>query len=158
MKQSNFFSLSFSRFFSLFFLFALVWVSSMELHCMFYDHWETWSFAIHWCFIIHLIVAIIHWFEQNWNTFNENLGIAFISHACLNQMLSTHRKICWGWNIFNLLFPMMFTMFPNSSFYVRMKWTPLWLTYIGDKGRTLGKGYGIKWRAIGNTLGTNKQN
>lgn len=48
----------------------------------------------------------------NWNTFNDNLGIAFISHACLNQTLSTHRKICWGWTIFILLFPMMFTMFP----------------------------------------------
>jgi hypothetical protein len=29
----------------------------------------------------------------------------------------------------------------------------LWLIYIGEKRRTLDKGYGIKWHAIGNTLG-----
>jgi hypothetical protein len=34
----------------------------------------------------------------------------------------------------------------NRRFYVKMKCLPLWPTYIGEKGRTLGKTYGIKVR------------
>jgi hypothetical protein len=29
---------------------------------------------------------------------------------------------------------------------------PIWLTYVDEKGRILGKGYGIKWSAIGDTF------
>jgi hypothetical protein len=45
--------------------------------------------------------------------------------------------------------------------YGKMEYLPLWPTYIGEKGRTLGITYGIKarcyWEHIGNlwnTLGT----
>jgi hypothetical protein len=43
----------------------------------------------------------------------------------------------------------------NRRFYGKMKYLSLWPTYIGEKGRTLGKTYGIKAKvlAIGNTLG-----
>jgi len=34
----------------------------------------------------------------------------------------------------------------NRRFYGMMKCLPLWPTYIGEKGRTLGKTYGIKAR------------
>jgi hypothetical protein len=50
----------------------------------------------------------------------------------------------------------------NRRFYGKMEYIPLWPTYIGEKGRTLGKTYGIKMRCywdkfgehIGNILGT----
>jgi hypothetical protein len=42
----------------------------------------------------------------------------------------------------------------NRRFYGKMECLPLWPTYIGEKGKTLGKTYGIKVGAIGNTLGT----
>jgi len=35
---------------------------------------------------------------------------------------------------------------------------PLWLTYTGEKWRTLGKGYEMKWGAISNTLEEKKGN
>jgi hypothetical protein len=42
----------------------------------------------------------------------------------------------------------------NKRFHVNLKkCLSLWPTYIGEKGRTLGKTYGIKVSAIGNTLG-----
>jgi hypothetical protein len=34
----------------------------------------------------------------------------------------------------------------NRRFYGKMEWLPVWLTYIGVKGRTLGKTCGIKVR------------
>jgi hypothetical protein len=34
----------------------------------------------------------------------------------------------------------------NRRFYGKMECLPLWPTYIGEKGRTLGKTYGIKAR------------
>jgi len=34
----------------------------------------------------------------------------------------------------------------NKSFYGKMKCPSLWPSYIGEKGRTLGKTYGIKAR------------
>jgi hypothetical protein len=34
----------------------------------------------------------------------------------------------------------------NRSFYGKMECLSLWPTYIGEKGRTLGKTYGIKAR------------
>jgi hypothetical protein len=34
----------------------------------------------------------------------------------------------------------------NRRFYGKMEFLPLWPTYIGEKGRTLGKTYGIKVR------------
>jgi hypothetical protein len=41
-----------------------------------------------------------------------------------------------------------------EMFYGKMEFLPLWPTYIGEKGRTLGKTYGIKarcnWEHIGN--------
>jgi len=40
----------------------------------------------------------------------------------------------------------------NRRFYGKMKCLPLWPIYIGEKGRTLGKTYGIKARCFGNTL------
>jgi hypothetical protein len=46
----------------------------------------------------------------------------------------------------------------NKRFYWKMEYLPLWPTYIGEKGRTLGKIYGIKWGAIGKTLGENVGN
>jgi hypothetical protein len=47
----------------------------------------------------------------------------------------------------------------NKRFYGKMECLPLWPTYLGEKGRTLGKTYGIKTRCyweypLGNTLGT----
>ncbi len=60
----------------------------------------------------------------------------------------------------------------NRRFYGKMECLPLWFTYIGEKGRTLGKTYGIKarcywkhrehivnligthWELEGNILGT----
>jgi len=46
----------------------------------------------------------------------------------------------------------------NKRFYEKMKCLPLWPTNIGEKGRTLGKTYGIKakcyWEPIGNLKGT----
>jgi hypothetical protein len=39
----------------------------------------------------------------------------------------------------------------NKRFYGKMVCLSLWPTYIGEKGRTLGKTYGIKQGAIGNT-------
>jgi hypothetical protein len=54
----------------------------------------------------------------------------------------------------------------NRRFYGKMKCLPLWPTYIGEKGRTLGKTYGIKvrcywehpwgthWKPDGNLKGT----
>ncbi len=53
----------------------------------------------------------------------------------------------------------------NRRFYLKMECLPLWPTYIGEKGRTLGKTYEIKarcyweqpwgahWEPDGNTLG-----
>jgi hypothetical protein len=35
----------------------------------------------------------------------------------------------------------------NKRFYGNMECLPLWPTYIGEKGRTLGKTYGIKGRS-----------
>jgi hypothetical protein len=35
----------------------------------------------------------------------------------------------------------------NKRFYGNMECLPLWPTYIGEKGRTLGKTYGIKLRS-----------
>ncbi len=32
----------------------------------------------------------------------------------------------------------------NKRFYGKMEYLPLWPNYIGEKGRTLGKTYGIK--------------
>jgi hypothetical protein len=40
----------------------------------------------------------------------------------------------------------------NGRIYGKMECLPLWLTYIGVKGRTLGKTCGIK---VGNILGEN---
>jgi hypothetical protein len=34
----------------------------------------------------------------------------------------------------------------NRKFYGKMECLPLWPTYLGEKGRTLGKTYGIKAR------------
>jgi hypothetical protein len=34
----------------------------------------------------------------------------------------------------------------NRRFYGKMECLPLWPTYIGEKGRTLGKTYGIRMR------------
>jgi len=49
----------------------------------------------------------------------------------------------------------------NGRFYGKMKCLTLWPTYIGEKGRTLGKTYGIKvrcyWEHIGNLMGTWKE-
>jgi hypothetical protein len=54
----------------------------------------------------------------------------------------------------------------NRSFYGKVKCLSLWPTSIGQKGRTLGKTYGIKvscywehpwgtlWELIGNLMGT----
>jgi len=54
----------------------------------------------------------------------------------------------------------------DRRFYVKIECLPLWPTYIGEKGRTLGKTYGIKarcywehpwgthWEPDGNPLGT----
>ncbi len=60
------------------------------------------------------------------------------------------------WQILHVLF---WSMFDNLLVLegITQKWiliisNPL-LGYRGEKGRTLGKGYGIKWGAIGNTLG-----
>ncbi len=48
--------------------------------------------------------------------------------------------------------------YQNRRFYGKMKCLPLWPTYIGEKGRTLGKTYWIKawcyWEHIGNLMGT----
>jgi len=43
----------------------------------------------------------------------------------------------------------------NRRFYGKMQSLSLWPSYIGEKGRTLGKIYGIKAKVltIGNTLG-----
>jgi hypothetical protein len=38
---------------------------------------------------------------------------------------------------------------PKEQFLCEDKVSPLWLIYIGEKGRTLGKGYGIKWGVLG---------
>jgi len=48
---------------------------------------------------------------------------------------------------------------PNRRFYGRMECLPIWPKYTAEKGRTLGKTYGIKERCywehpLGNTLGT----
>jgi len=55
----------------------------------------------------------------------------------------------------------------NRRFYGKMKCLPLWPTYIGEKGRTLGKTYGIgntpwgtHWEPrehIGNLMGTKEK-
>jgi hypothetical protein len=57
----------------------------------------------------------------------------------------------------------------NKCFYGYMECLPLWPTYIGEKGRTLGKTYGIKarsywehswgthWELNGNMLGTKEK-
>jgi hypothetical protein len=47
----------------------------------------------------------------------------------------------------------------NRNFYSTIECLALWPRYIGEKGRTLGKTYGIKARCywehpVGNTLGT----
>jgi hypothetical protein len=47
----------------------------------------------------------------------------------------------------------------NKRLYGKIECLPLWPTYLGEKGRTLGKTYGIKVRhywehPLGNTLGT----
>jgi hypothetical protein len=47
----------------------------------------------------------------------------------------------------------------NRRLYGEIECLPLWPTYLGEKGRTLGKTYGIKVRRcwehpLGNTLGT----
>jgi hypothetical protein len=47
----------------------------------------------------------------------------------------------------------------NRRLYGEMECVPLWPTYLGENGRTLGKTYGIKVRRcwehpLGNTLGT----
>ncbi len=46
----------------------------------------------------------------------------------------------------------------HNIFYVRMLLPSFWLPYIGEKGRTLGKEYGIKWVATGNTLQEHNEN
>jgi hypothetical protein len=46
----------------------------------------------------------------------------------------------------------------NKKLYEKMECLPLWPTYIGEKGRTLGKTYGTRRRAIGNTLGEHIRN
>jgi len=54
----------------------------------------------------------------------------------------------------------------KKRFYGKIKCLPPWLTYIGEKGRTLGETYGIKarchwehpWEPDGNMLGTKKKN
>jgi len=40
-----------------------------------------------------------------------------------------------------------------KRFYGKMECLPIWPTYIGEKGRTLGKNMGLKPGAIGNTHG-----
>ncbi len=53
----------------------------------------------------------------------------------------------------------------NRRFYWKTKCLPLWPTYIGEKGRTLGKTYWIKaryhcehpWEHIGNLKGTKEK-
>jgi len=57
----------------------------------------------------------------------------------------------------------------NRRFYGKMERLPLWPTYIGEKGRTFGKAYGIKvrcywehpwgtpWELEGNMLRTKKK-
>jgi hypothetical protein len=51
--------------------------------------------------------------------------------------------------------------YQNRRFYGKMKCLPLWPTYIGEKGRTLGKTYWIKawcyWEHIGNLMGTHSE-
>jgi hypothetical protein len=46
----------------------------------------------------------------------------------------------------------------NKRFYVKIECLALWPTNIGEKGRTLGKTYGIKaryyWEHIGNLIRT----
>jgi len=46
----------------------------------------------------------------------------------------------------------------NIRLYEKMECLSLWPTNIGEKGRTLGKSYGIEgscyWEQIGNILGT----
>jgi hypothetical protein len=52
----------------------------------------------------------------------------------------------------------------NSSLHVMIKCLSFWLSYLGEDGRTLGKGYGKKvscswenpWGTHGNRLGTKK--
>jgi hypothetical protein len=47
----------------------------------------------------------------------------------------------------------------NRKFYGKMECLPLWPSYLGEKGRTLGKTYGIiKRGAIGNTCGEHIEN
>jgi hypothetical protein len=57
----------------------------------------------------------------------------------------------------------------NKRFYGKMECLALWPTYIGEKGRTSGKTYGIKvsgyweypwgtyWKPIGNLKGTKEK-
>jgi hypothetical protein len=40
----------------------------------------------------------------------------------------------------------------NKTFYEEVKCLSLWPNYIGDKGKTMGKTYGIKTRCYWNTL------
>jgi hypothetical protein len=41
----------------------------------------------------------------------------------------------------------------NRKFYGKMEYIPLWPSYIGEKGRTLGKTYGINKVILGTPLG-----
>jgi hypothetical protein len=41
----------------------------------------------------------------------------------------------------------------NSSLHVMIKCLSFGLTFLGEEGRTLGKGYGKKWVALGKALG-----
>jgi hypothetical protein len=43
----------------------------------------------------------------------------------------------------------------DRRFYGKIEWLPLWPRYIGVKGRTLGKTYGIKVRCYSKHLGGN---
>jgi hypothetical protein len=46
----------------------------------------------------------------------------------------------------------------NKRFYGKMACLPLWPNYIGEKGRTLGKTYGIKVRCYWDILGEHSEN
>jgi hypothetical protein len=71
----------------------------------------------------------------------------------------------WSIAIFKFFFKTMETH-QNRKFYGKMECRPLWPTYIDEKGRTLGKTYGIKarcywehpwgthWEHIENLMGT----
>ncbi len=70
--------------------------------------------------------------------------------------------ISWRWLTSPILFFLFFFWLNKVEtmeapqiieFYGKMECLPLWPTYIGEKGRTLGKKMGLKWGPIRNTLG-----